>query len=46
MTSPVVAIGRPRIEEVDAYVSQARAGLIAEEPDTRVLAALPTFALR
>ena len=41
LTSPVVAVGRPRIEEVPAYVSQARAGLIAGSGTGRLEAALP-----
>ncbi len=41
LTSPVVAVGRPRLEEVVAYVSQARAGRIAELPDQGLQTALP-----
>lgn len=41
LTSPVVAVGRPRIEEVPAYVSQARAGLIAGDGASFLKSALP-----
>jgi hypothetical protein len=41
LTSPVVAVGRPRIEEVIDYVSQARAGLIGDDPRTALEASLP-----
>jgi hypothetical protein len=41
LTSPVVAVGRPRLEEVPAYVSQARAGMIAGDGAARLKAALP-----
>lgn len=41
VTSPVVAVGRPRLEEVIDYVSQARAGLIYENPSSRLEACLP-----
>ena len=34
LTSPVLAVGRPRIEEVFAYVSQARAGAIGPNAAT------------
>ncbi|NVB37644.1 hypothetical protein G6O69_07355 [Pseudenhygromyxa sp. WMMC2535] len=41
VTSPVVAVGRPEIDEVGAYVSQARAGVIAEQPCPRLQTCLP-----
>ncbi len=41
LTSPVVAVGRPRIEEIPAYVSQARAGFIAGDGAAQLKAALP-----
>jgi hypothetical protein len=41
LTSPVVAIGRPRFDEVFGYVSQARAGLIHENPRSELEACLP-----
>ena len=41
LTSPVVAVGRPRLEEVFDYVSQARAGLIHDSPSPKLLACLP-----
>lgn len=41
VTSPVVAVGRPRLDEVFGYVSQARAGLIHENPRTQLDASLP-----
>jgi hypothetical protein len=40
-TSPVVAIGRPRLEEVFDYVSQARSGQIHENPRSKLDASLP-----
>lgn len=41
LTSPVVAIGRPRIEEVVDYVSQARSGFIHDDPSPHLEASLP-----
>lgn len=41
LTSPVVAIGRPRVDEVFGYVSQARAGQILDNPRGQLLACLP-----
>lgn len=41
LTSPVVAVGRPRIEEVPSYVSQARTGHIDDSPSEILLSALP-----
>lgn len=41
LTSPVVAVGRPHIDEVVAYVSQARAGVIAGNGAGHLKAALP-----
>lgn len=41
LTSPVVAVGRPRLEEVPAYVSQARAGSICGAPTSELQSALP-----
>jgi hypothetical protein len=41
LTSPVLDVGRPRLDEVPAYVSQARAGLIAGDGAARLKAALP-----
>ena len=41
LTSPVVAVGRPRLEEVVDYVSQARAGLIHDNPSGRLKTSLP-----
>jgi hypothetical protein len=43
LTSPVVAVGRPRLDEVPAYVSQARAGMIHGSTGSRasLLSALP-----
>ncbi|MCA9699932.1 MAG: hypothetical protein KC431_20575 [Myxococcales bacterium] len=41
LTSPVVAVGRPRLEEVVAYVSQARAGDLAAQVSNRLLTSLP-----
>ena len=41
LTSPVVAVGRPKLEEVFGYVSQARAGLIHENPRSKLDASLP-----
>jgi hypothetical protein len=41
LTSPVVAVGRPRLDEVFGYVSQARAGLIHENPRSKLEACLP-----
>lgn len=44
LTSPVLGVGRPRRDEVDAYVSQARAGTIgvAETASTELRASLPS----
>lgn len=41
LTSPVVAVGRPRLEEVVDYVSQARAGMIFENPSGKLKSSLP-----
>ena len=41
LTSPVVAVGRPRIEEVVDYVSQARSGFIADNPSSALESSLP-----
>jgi hypothetical protein len=41
LTSPVVAIGRPQLEEVFGYVSQARSGFIAENPRSELESSLP-----
>jgi len=41
LTSPVVAVGRPRLDAVPAYVSQARAGSIAGAATGRLQSALP-----
>jgi hypothetical protein len=41
LTSPVVAVGRPQLEEVFGYVSQARSGLIHENPSSELEASLP-----
>ncbi len=41
LTSPVVAVGRPRLDEVPAYISQARAGLIAGDGAVQLKACLP-----
>jgi hypothetical protein len=41
LTSPVVAVGRPEIDEVISYVSQARAGIIHEHPSPKLKASLP-----
>jgi hypothetical protein len=41
LTSPVVAVGRPGLDEVFGYVSQARAGLIQENPRSELEACLP-----
>lgn len=41
VTSPVVAVGRPRLDQVPAYVSQARAGMIAGGGATYLKSALP-----
>ena len=41
LTSPVIAVGRPQLEQVPAYVSQARAGVIAGDGATRLKASLP-----
>jgi hypothetical protein len=41
VTSPVVAVGRPEIGEVFGYVSQARSGLIHENPRSQLDASLP-----
>jgi hypothetical protein len=40
LTSPVVAVGRPGLDEIPAYVSQARAG-VAGEGGSGFKAALP-----
>jgi hypothetical protein len=44
LTSPVVDVGRPRVEETVAYVSQARAGLIAGDGARHLKSALPSYA--
>lgn len=41
LTSPIVSVGRPRLEEVVDYVSQARAGMIDENPSSALEASLP-----
>jgi hypothetical protein len=41
LTSPVVSVGRPRLEEVPSYISQARAGLIAGDGAGHLKACLP-----
>jgi hypothetical protein len=41
LTSPVVAVGRPRIEQVIDYVSQARAGMIHDNPSSKLKSSLP-----
>ena len=41
LTSPVVAVNRPRLEEVVDYVSQARAGMIHDNPSSQLEASLP-----
>jgi hypothetical protein len=42
LTSPVVAVGRPEIVEVGAYVSQARAGAITGIASPELQTALPS----
>lgn len=44
VTSPVLAVGRPRVEEVIDYVSQARAGEIGSFPSARLQTSLPAQA--
>lgn len=41
LTSPVVAVGRPLLEHIPSYVSQARAGEIAGDGVSRLKACLP-----
>jgi hypothetical protein len=41
LTSPVVAVGRPRLDEVPAYISQARAGMIAGDGASQLKSSLP-----
>lgn len=41
LTSPVVAVARPKLDEVFGYVSQARAGVIHENPRSELEACLP-----
>lgn len=41
LTSPVVAVGRPQLDEVFGYVSQARAGFIEDNPRSELEASLP-----
>lgn len=41
LTSPVVGVGRPQLEEVVDYVSQARAGMIFDNPSSKLEASLP-----
>lgn len=40
-TSPVVDVGRPRIDEVIGYVSQARSGVIQGPASPKLKASLP-----
>ncbi|KIG12847.1 hypothetical protein DB30_00965 [Enhygromyxa salina] len=42
LTSPVVAVRRPSIDEVFDYVSQARAGMIFENPSSHIKSSLPS----
>jgi hypothetical protein len=42
LTSPVVSVGRPTLDEVPCYVSQARAGVIAGDGASRLKSALPS----
>ena len=44
VTSPVVAVGRPRVDEVIDYVSQARHGEIGSAPSRQLKASLPAMA--
>ena len=44
LTSPITAVGRPRIDEVIDYVSQARAGEISEHASAQLKASLPKIA--
>lgn len=44
VTSPVMAVGRPRVEEVIDYVSQARAGEIGSFPCGKLKTSLPAQA--
>ena len=44
LTSPIVSVGRPRIDEVFDYVSQARAGVIHDDPSPELQACLPAVA--
>ena len=41
LTSPVIAVGRPQLVHGPAYVSQARAGVIAGDGAARLKASLP-----
>ena len=41
LTSPVIAVGRPTVEEIPAYVSQARSGMIAGDGAAYLKSALP-----